>query len=82
MFFYDKFSQYIKTTLVGYKISINKNKEKYFYAYFYYFYLLIFYNHELLILYSIAQLVNLLTNKIQNKNPARKYAILADFTML
>ena len=31
--------------------------------------------------YSIAQLVNLLTNKIQNKNPARKYAILADFTM-
>ena len=31
--------------------------------------------------YSIAQLVNLLTNKIQNKNPARKYAILADLTM-
>ena len=42
---------------------------------------LIFYHHEVLIFYSIAQLVNLLTNKIQNKNPARKYAILADFTM-
>ena len=42
---------------------------------------LIFYHHEVLIIYSIAQLVNLLTNKIQNKNPARKYAILADFTM-
>ena len=45
-------------------------------------FLLIFYHHEVLIFYSIAQLVNLLTNKIQNKNPARKYAILADFAIL
>ena len=30
---------------------------------------------------ELDTLVNLLTNKIQNKNPARKYVILADFTM-
>ena len=41
---------------------------------FFYFYLLIF--------YSNAQIVNLLTNEIQARKSARKYAILAHSAML
>ena len=50
-----------------------------------YFYVIVFYFFScfyLLIFYSTAQFVYLLTNEIHARNSVRKYAILADYAIV